>query len=95
MQDIDWVVLLIHLPETVTLHQILVIILQKAQWKHHQFETMTFIDILSLVNILTSSFFILLHEKFLQFDWLKAVLFQLNLKYLHVKIAYINLIAED
>ena len=29
---------------------------------------------------------ILLHEKFLQFDWLRAVLFQLNLKYLQVKI---------
>ena len=29
---------------------------------------------------------ILLHEKFLQFDWLRAVVFQLNLKYLHVKI---------
>ena len=29
---------------------------------------------------------ILLHEKFLQFDWLKAMVFQLNLKYLHVKI---------
>ena len=28
----------------------------------------------------------LLHEKFLQFDWLGAVVFQLNLKYLHVKI---------
>ena len=26
--------------------------------------------------------FILLHEKFLQFDWLRAVVFQLNLKYL-------------
>ena len=26
---------------------------------------------------------ILLHEKFLQFDWLRAVVFQLNLKYLH------------
>ena len=25
-------------------------------------------------------------EKFLQFDWLRAVVFQLNLKYLHVKI---------
>ena len=24
----------------------------------------------------------LLHEKFLQFDWLRAVVFQLNLKYL-------------
>ena len=31
-------------------------------------------------------FFILLHQKFLQFDWLRAVVFQLNLKYLHVKI---------
>ena len=30
--------------------------------------------------------FILLHQKFLQFDWLRAVVFQLNLKYLHVKI---------
>jgi len=29
---------------------------------------------------------ILLHEKFLQFDWLRAVVFQLNLKYLQVKI---------
>ena len=32
------------------------------------------------------SSFILLHEKFLQLDWLRAVVFQLNLKYLHVKI---------
>ena len=30
--------------------------------------------------------FILIHEKFLQFDWLRAVVLQLNLKYLHVKI---------
>ena len=29
---------------------------------------------------------ILLREKFLQFDWLRAVVFQLNLKYLHGKI---------
>ena len=29
---------------------------------------------------------ILLQEKFLQFDWLIAVVFQLNLKYLRVKI---------
>ena len=29
---------------------------------------------------------ILLHEKILQFDWLRALVFQLNLKYLHVKI---------
>ena len=30
--------------------------------------------------------FILLHEKLLQFDWLRAVVFQLDLKFLHVKI---------
>ena len=30
--------------------------------------------------------FMLLYEKFLQFDWLRAVVFKLNLKYLHVKI---------
>ena len=35
---------------------------------------------------------ILLHEKFLQSDWLRAVVFQLNLKYLHVKIT--NLLWE-
>ena len=29
---------------------------------------------------------ILLPEKLLPFDWLSAVVFQLNLKYLHVKI---------
>ena len=32
------------------------------------------------------TYVILLHEKFLQFDWFRAVVFQLNLKYLHVKI---------
>ena len=32
------------------------------------------------------TYVILLHEKLLQFDWLRAVVFQLNLKYLHVKI---------
>ena len=30
--------------------------------------------------------FILLHEKFRQFDWVRAVVIQLNLKYLNVKI---------
>ena len=30
--------------------------------------------------------FILLHKKLLQFDWLRTVVFQLNLNYLHVKI---------
>ena len=32
------------------------------------------------------SYVILLHDKFVQFDWLRAVVFQLNLKCLHVKI---------
>jgi len=32
------------------------------------------------------TFIILLTEKFLPFDWLRADVFQLNLKYLHVKI---------
>ena len=32
------------------------------------------------------TFILLLHEKFLQIDWLRAVVFQLNLNYLHVKI---------
>ena len=34
----------------------------------------------------TISMFTLLPEKFLPFDWLRAEVFQLNLKYLHVKI---------
>ena len=38
--------------------------------------------------------FILLHEKFLQFDWLRAVVFQLNLKYLHVKITNLLQVVE-
>ena len=38
------------------------------------------------VNNKSISYIILLHEKFRQFDLLRAVVFQLNLKYLHVKI---------
>ena len=34
--------------------------------------------------------FILLHEKFLQFDWLRAGVFHLNLKYPHVKITNLS-----
>ena len=37
--------------------------------------------------------FILLYEKFLRFDWLRAVAFQLNLKYLHVKITNLFCVA--
>ena len=36
--------------------------------------------------------FILLHDKFLQFDWRRAEVFQLNMKYLQVKIT--NLLWE-
>ena len=35
---------------------------------------------------------ILLHEKFLQFEWLRAVVFQLNLEYLPVKITNLVLV---
>ena len=35
---------------------------------------------------------ILLHEKFLQFDRLRAVVFQVNLKCLHVKITNLLLV---
>ena len=38
------------------------------------------------INPLPILCFILLHKEFLQFDWLRAAVFQLNLKYLHVKI---------
>ena len=40
------------------------------------------IIIIIIIIIIT----ILLHKKFLQFSWLRAVVFQLNLKYPHVKI---------
>ena len=48
---------------------------------------------MDLEKVLTSNTvtaFILLPEKFLQFDWLRADVFQLNLKYLHVKITVTN-----
>ena len=51
--------------------------------------TFTFMHGLSFIGsiLLTRvNYIIPLHEKFLQFDWLRAVVFQLNLKYLHVKI---------
>ena len=38
------------------------------------------------VGAIRGKVLILLHQKFLQSDWLRAVVFQLNLKYLHVKI---------
>ena len=44
------------------------------------------------VRLLYVMFFMLLHDKFLQFDWLEAVVFRLNLKYLHVKITNLLLV---
>ena len=41
---------------------------------------------LCLISKKDIKMFILLNEKFLRFDWLRAVVFQFNLKYLHVKI---------
>ena len=42
--------------------------------------------LLVIIVVVVVSSLILIHEKFLQFDWLRAVVFQLNLKYLHVRI---------
>ena len=44
------------------------------------------------VRLLYVKFFMLLHDKFLQFDWLGAMVFRLNLKYLHVKITNLLLV---
>ena len=53
-------------------------------------DSATGMQMVTVINIsfhfLTIRFLILLHGKFLQFDWLRVVVFQLNLKYLHVKI---------
>ena len=38
---------------------------------------------------------ILLHEKFLQFDWLRAAVFKLNLKYLHEKITNLSWVVVE
>ena len=51
--------------------------------RNHSYNKILKSDWLSTALI---SAFIPLHEKFPQFDWLRAVVFQLNLKYLHVKI---------
>ena len=44
------------------------------------------IIIIMIIMIIIIIIIILLHKKFLQFTWLRAVVFQLNLKYPHVKI---------
>ena len=48
--------------------------------------TIIIIIIIITIIIIIIIIIILLHEKFLQFDWLRAVVLQLDLKYLHVKI---------
>ena len=40
----------------------------------------------NIIFVIPALNYTLLYEKFLQFDWLRSVVFQLNLKYLHVKI---------
>ena len=35
---------------------------------------------------------VLLHEKFLQFDWLREVVFQLYLKYMYLHVKITNLL---
>ena len=40
----------------------------------------------TITPVILLLYYTILHEKFLQFDWIRAVVFQLNLKYLHVKI---------
>ena len=53
----------------------------------HMSKKLKTIEIVALKLISpTFSKFILLRERFLQFDWLRAVVFQLNLQYLHVKM---------
>ena len=42
--------------------------------------------ILQAAAVAFISRFIPIQEKFLQFDWLRSVVFQLNLKFVHVKI---------
>ena len=55
-----------------------------AAWCSSVVNTANVSKLLSYLKVIIR--FILLHEKLLQSDWLRAVVFQLNLKYLHVKI---------
>ena len=41
-------------------------------------------------NVIYTS--VLLHEKFLQFDWLREVVFQLYLKYMYLHVKITNLL---
>ena len=55
-----------------------------AAWCSSMVNTVNVSKLLSYLKVIIR--FILLHEKLLQSDWLRAVVLQLNLKYLHVKI---------
>ena len=72
-----------------TQHRQLVLFVVRIIFSNHPDTFSTWIirirgsDIVANFNV---SCLILLHQKFLQSDWLRAVVFQLNLKYLHVKI---------
>ena len=65
-----------------------IMLLFEHDYRHnHNYNKIVKSDWLSTALI---SAFILLHEKLLQFDWLRAVVFQFNLKYLHVKITNLS-----
>ena len=53
---------------------------QQRKWKAE----IIIIIVIIIITIIIIIIIILLHEKFLQFDWLRAVVLQLNLKYLVV-----------
>ena len=53
---------------------------------HHQQQSYSGLHSLHPDDHTQPTHVVVLHEKLLQFDWLRAVVFQLNLKYLHVKI---------
>ena len=54
--------------------------------KNHLHSLIYHVELSESAKFLRISLLILLPEKFLPFDWLRAEVFQLNLKYLHVKI---------
>ena len=67
-------------PRSFTLNGFMIALATSALVSPHYFQSGNFV-IMSPISAVE-----LLHEKFLQFDWLRAVVFLLNLKYLRVKI---------
>ena len=47
------------------------------------------IAIIRVITLYDYRLYTTITEKFLQFDWPRAVVFQLNLKYLHLKITHL------